>query len=82
MDFSGETSSFSDSFSPKKRPQEPFGSAARKIEAESLNFNEQRMEILGVIPIDIPNTIHGCKKLNINGRKATGTPNSYLKTQS
>ena len=37
-DLLGENSNFSDSFSPKKRPQEPFGSAARKIEAEGEGF--------------------------------------------
>ncbi len=46
LDFSGETSSFSDSFSPKKRPQEPFGSAARKNVAETLIF----LRILKYLP--------------------------------
>ncbi|OVE73369.1 hypothetical protein BVX93_01805 [bacterium B13(2017)] len=53
----------------KKTPKQDFLVSARQNAAEKNLLTEQRGEIFEVISIDFPNTIHGCKKLTINGRK-------------
>ncbi|EKD26024.1 MAG: hypothetical protein ACD_79C01402G0004 [uncultured bacterium] len=69
LDFSGDNSNFSGGFSQEKTPEHLFGAAAREKTAEKTIFDEHYEEIVGIISIEIPNTIHGCKQLNIKGRK-------------
>ena len=64
-EFSGLNFPFSDS---KKTPQQPFGAAAL-VSLSGEPLISKTLSPKFIITISLPNTIHGCKQLNIRTRK-------------